>query len=86
MIELLLKIVVYMMWDMLMNKEYLNKSVKVIDANGGTVLPGFIDSHFHVVRHLILSLDLVARSFKEIGESIKKASDASPKTYKGYRS
>ena len=63
-------------------KEYLNKSVKVIDANGGTVLPGFIDSHFHVVQAALnsRSLDLSsARSFKEIGESIKKASDASPK-------
>ncbi|MDD4583046.1 MAG: amidohydrolase [Eubacteriales bacterium] len=63
-------------------KKYLDKAVKVIDAKDGTVLPGFVDSHFHVVQAALnsRSLDLsYARSFRDIGELIIEAAKASPK-------
>lgn len=47
----------------------------VIDAEGRTVLPGFIDSHFHVVQTAMnrysLNLDSVSK-FDEIGEKIQE--------------
>lgn len=57
-------------------KKYLAGAGLVLDAKGGTVLPGFIDSHFHVVQAAInsTSVDLgQARSFAEIGELISEA-------------
>lgn len=54
---------------------------RVLDAKGGTVLPGFIDSHFHVVQTALnsLSLDLSqARSFEDIGELIRQAGAKNP--------
>lgn len=53
----------------------------VIDARGNTVLPGFIDSHFHMVqtalnRHFV---DLSqARSFDDIGDLISQAGRDNP--------
>lgn len=47
----------------------------IIDAEGCTVLPGFIDSHFHLVQTAVNenSIDLrKVSSFKEIGEKIKE--------------
>lgn len=61
-------------------KKYINKSAKVIDAKGGTVLPGFIDSHFHVVQAALnsRSLDLSkAESFRDIGKLISEAAEIS---------
>lgn len=61
-------------------KKYLKKAGKVIDAKGATVLPGFIDSHFHVVQAALnsKSIDLSkARSFQDIGELIAEAAKAS---------
>lgn len=62
-------------------KQYANQAVEVIDAKGGTVLPGFIDSHFHVVQAALnsRSLDLSrAGSFQDIGALISKAAKSSP--------
>lgn len=63
-------------------KKYLDTAGKIIDAKGGTVLPGFIDSHFHVVQAALnsKSLDLSnAKSFRDIGDLISEAAKASPK-------
>ena len=63
-------------------KKYVNHACDIIDAKGGTVLPGFIDSHFHLVQAALnsRSLDLSkARSFRDIGALISKAAKASPK-------
>ncbi|WP_313345810.1 amidohydrolase [Sedimentibacter sp.] len=49
----------------------------ILDAKGKTVLPGFIDSHFHVVQTALnsMSLDLSdVNSHEELGERIKEAS------------
>jgi len=54
-------------------REALSEWNVLIDAQQGTVLPGFIDSHFHVVQTALNSqcVDLGdARSFKDIGELI----------------
>ena len=64
-------------------KNYLNNSSTVIDAKGASVLPGFIDSHFHVVQAAInsTSVDLSgAESFDDIGELILEASKNSRDT------
>ena len=63
-------------------KKYLKQAGAVIDARGGTVLPGFIDSHFHLVQAALnsRSLDLSkARSFRDIGTLVSAAAKASPK-------
>lgn len=62
-------------------KEYLEEGVHVIDAEGKTVLPGFIDNHFHLVKTAVSEkfVDLSkARNFQEIGEKIKEAIKESP--------
>ena len=54
-------------------KEILSDWDVFIDAKKSTVLPGFIDSHFHVVQTALNSqcVDLGdAKSFKDIGERI----------------
>src|SRR5690554_4514935 len=63
-------------------KKYANHASEIIDAKGGTVLPGFIDSHFHLVQAALnsRSLDLSkAKSFRDIGALIAEAAKASPK-------
>lgn len=63
-------------------KKYIARAGKVIDAKKGTVLPGFVDSHFHVVQAALnsRSLDLSkARSFRDIGTLVSEAAKASPK-------
>lgn len=50
--------------------------VEVIDAEGKTVLPGFIDSHFHVVKTAVIGrcVDLSeVKNFRELGEKMKSA-------------
>lgn len=58
--------------------EYLvGKDTVVFDVQGKTVLPGFIDSHFHVVQTALnsVSLDLSGvKTHDELGELIKEAS------------
>ena len=64
-------------------KKYVERAAKIIDAMGATVLPGFIDSHFHVVQAAInlKSLDLSqAKSYSDIGRLISGARDSSPRT------
>lgn len=54
---------------------------QVIDAKGCTVLPGFIDSHFHMVQTALdrLFVDLSqARSFDDIADLIKAAGRKNP--------
>jgi predicted amidohydrolase YtcJ len=63
-------------------KKYVAQAGKVIDAKKGTVLPGFVDSHFHVVQAALnsRSLDLSkARSFRDIGLLISQTAKASPR-------
>ena len=70
-------------------RKYLGESTKVMDANGGSVLPGFIDSHFHVVQASLnsRSVDLNnAKSFKDIGEAISHEAKKNPgKAIRGIR-
>ena len=63
-------------------KKYVEQAAKIIDAKGATVLPGFIDSHFHVVQAAIdlKSLDLSqAQSYSDIGRLISHARDSFPR-------
>lgn len=49
---------------------------QIIDAGGATVLPGFIDNHFHVMQTAVnlMSVDLSgARSHQELGELLAAA-------------
>lgn len=58
------------------HKKYVSEAGMVLDAKGGSVLPGFIDSHFHVVQAALnsTSVDLSqARSFDDIGDLISAA-------------
>ncbi|MGD9569570.1 MAG: amidohydrolase [Sedimentibacter sp.] len=60
----------------------IGKDTIILDANGNTVLPGFIDSHFHVVQTALnsMSLDLSdVKTHEELGERIMEAS----KTFSG---
>lgn len=71
-------------------RKYTDSTGLVLDAKGGTVLPGFIDSHFHVVQAAInsTSVDLsAARSFEDIGELIAEAAKRceSDKVIRGIR-
>ncbi len=62
-------------------KKHMEQASKIIDAKGATVLPGFIDSHFHVVQAALnsRSLDLSkAASFRDIGALISEAAKTSP--------
>ena len=55
--------------------EYISGTVQIIDAGGRTVLPGFIDNHFQVVRtglecgYVYLSH---VRNYDEIGQIIRR--------------
>lgn len=66
------------------NRDYDNlitDDTLVIDAKGNTVLPGFIDSHFHLVLTALnaASLDLgKAKKFDDIGRLIKEAAAKYP--------
>ncbi len=57
-------------------KRYEDDTTLILDAKGATVLPGFIDSHFHVVQAAInsVSVDLSqTKSFSDIGDLISEA-------------
>jgi predicted amidohydrolase YtcJ len=60
------------------NKEiepWITKSTKVIDLNGKTVVPGFIDTHIHVADfgRLLMWIDLsTASSIKQMQESLSR--------------
>jgi len=56
---------------------YSGKDTVVLDAEGKTVLPGFVDSHFHVVQTALnsVSLDLCdLKTHQELGECIQEES------------
>lgn len=56
----------------------------IFDVNGNTVLPGFIDSHFHVVQTALnsVSLDLSGvKTHEELGQQIKEASKSFAGSY-----
>lgn len=58
-------------------EKIIGSDTVVMDAKGNTVLPGFIDSHFHVVQTALnsISLDLSdVKTHEELGERIKEAS------------
>ncbi len=62
-------------------KKYATRAATVLDAKGGSILPGFIDSHFHLVQAALnsRSLDLSkAGSFSDIGALVSKAAKMSP--------
>ena len=57
-------------------QKLVRPGTQVIDARGGTVLPGFIDNHFHVMQTAVnmMSVDLGgARSHRELGEMLAAA-------------
>ena len=62
-------------------RAYLSPSTAVIDAGGCTVLPGFIDNHFHLVITALgvqwVSLEGV-RNFRGIGKRLKAAQAKNP--------
>ncbi len=62
-------------------KDVINHFDRLIDAKGNTVLPGFIDSHFHMVQTALnrCFVDLsAARSFKDIGDLIVETGKKNP--------
>lgn len=62
----------------------VEKDTIVFDAQGNTVLPGFIDSHFHVVQTALnsVSLDLSGvKTHEELGERIREASKSFSGSY-----
>ncbi|MEG2290838.1 MAG: amidohydrolase [Clostridium sp.] len=62
-------------------KNVINHFERLIDAEGKTVLPGFIDSHFHMVQTALnrCFVDLSeAKSFKDIGDLIAEAGRSNP--------
>lgn len=57
-------------------QQYVDDKTSCIDAHGCTVMPGFIDSHFHVVQTALnsMSLDLSdVKNHKALGERIRQA-------------
>ncbi len=70
-------------------RHHLTEKTHILDAGGATVLPGFIDSHFHVVQAALnsRSIDLSpATCFQDIGEMIAAAAQAAPgKPIRGIR-
>ena len=62
-------------------KALAREGVKVMDVKGGSILPGFIDNHFHLVQTALnrLSVDLsTAHSFQEIAAAIEAAGQKNP--------
>jgi len=60
----------------------INKKTKIIRLNGKTVLPGFIDTHIHVLDFgkMLSWLDLTnVRSIAELQDAVKKRIEDSPK-------
>ncbi|MFA5577746.1 MAG: amidohydrolase [Tissierellaceae bacterium] len=63
---------------------FVDKNTIVLDAKGNTVLPGFIDSHFHVIQTALdsVSLDLSgAGTYEELGAIIGNACKLYSKGY-----
>lgn len=62
-------------------KEGLSESARIIDARGRTILPGFIDSHFHMII-TALGADWVnlegSKNFRSVGKKLKAAQAKNP--------
>ena len=62
-------------------KEFVSGETRVIDAEGNTVVPGFIDSHFHLVMTALgarwVNLESV-RDFDAMGEMLRAAAAEDP--------
>lgn len=58
---------------------------EVIDAKGGTILPGFIDPHVHIVMGAVLSgfVDVRAMVCETIGDVMAKLADTASRTKPG---
>ena len=62
-------------------KDYIGIDTIIFDAKKNTVLPGFIDSHFHMVQTALnsISLDLSGtKNHEEIGRLISEEAKANP--------
>lgn len=62
-------------------QNYLDKKTLVIDAKGKTVLPGFIDSHFHLIQTAMNEKSIdgsLLHSYDEIKKAIKKVERKEP--------
>jgi len=60
------------------------RSVKMIDLKGKTVLPGFTDSHIHLLNYgmMLKSVRLYnAKSIEDVKEAVAKASRKNPKSW-----
>lgn len=65
-------------------KAFLHENTQLVDAKGRTVLPGFIDNHFHLVKGAIFSSFInvsEARNFDEIGEILREGRKKSGEDY-----
>jgi predicted amidohydrolase YtcJ len=63
---------------------FAGPDTKIIDAGGGSVLPGFIDGHVHgdCIGNLLVGVDCSSknvRSITDIQEKIRECADATPK-------
>lgn len=62
-------------------KELVSPDTRIIDAEGNTVVPGFIDSHFHLVITALgarwVNLE-EAEDFDTVGEMLRKAAEENP--------
>ncbi|MBO9131199.1 amidohydrolase [Bacillus sp. 165] len=62
-------------------KKYKQSIEKELDLQGGTMLPGLVDSHMHVIGHgeRLMRLDLSAcTSYKDMLEAVKKRVEITP--------
>lgn len=62
-------------------RPYIGKNTKVINANGKTVIPGFVDCHVHMTSfgRFLQTLDLRAvTSIKELQEKLRAYSEKNP--------
>ena len=58
---------------------YIGDKTRVVDAGGRLLLPGFIDSHFHVVLGSDPNVERInANSLKEIQEQVKAFAEKRP--------
>lgn len=64
-------------------KEFTSPHTEIVDAKGGTILPGFIDAHLHlsVMAEMAMQLDVspeAVSSFEEIKQMIKDEANRVP--------
>ena len=60
-------------------QQYMGEHTRVVDAGGRLLLPGFIDSHFHVSLGNDPNIErITGNSLKEIQQQVKAFSDRRP--------